>query len=336
MSELIPCLCGEDLLRSEEIKHYPILIKSLISCPIEIYNDLYLTTLHKLAEYCQAMVFSSTEFNQSFGYLERQLKLTTKILQLRRGRLFPKNAGAEQISSEEAAWTYALFSAGLFDDLFYLLTNREVKMVDGKDQTISIWDPLLGPLYKRAKFYEVRLIDRQPKQIDILMAALVEHIIPSSAVKWLRKNSYLFQQWWEVILQTDSFNNEIKQIIQLSKEHYRPQSERSNVSVFLTWIGSHVAHFPDDVFRVKEGLFVKQDAMEKFLLEHQSFSKALLLTELQKENLLIVANDDIYHLYAPKNYVNRNVIKGILLNIDLLPQFSLLLLNRSYNKEIFS
>jgi len=336
MSELIPCIRGEDLLRSEKINHYPILIKSLISCPFEFYNNLYVTTLHNLAEYCQTMVYSSTEFNYPCGFLERQLSLATKILQLRRGRLFPKNAGAEQISSEEAVWTYALFTAGLFDDLFYLLTNREVKMVDSNKQTINIWNPLTGSLYKQSKFYEVRLINHQPNHLDVIMAALVEHIVPLPAVEWLKKYKYLFPQWWDAILQIDSPDNEIKSIIQRVKEKRTPQGKRNHVSVFLGWISNHADNFPDDVFRLRDGLFVKQEVIDDFLREYQSISKSLLLAELQKENVLILEKDDIHHVYAPNNYANRNVVKGILLNVDLLPQFSSMPLNRSYNKDICS
>ncbi len=131
-------------------------------------------------------------------------------------------------------------------------------------------------------------------------------------------------------------DNEIKHIIHQAKGNRCPQEKQSHISIFLTWIGSQAAHFPDDVFRLKEGLFVKQEAIDIFLREYPSFSKPSLLAELENKNVLIFNNNDIYHFYAPTNFANRKVIKGILVNMDGLPQFSLMKLNRSYQKEICS
>lgn len=336
MSELYPCLSGEELLRSEKIKHYPFLIKNFISCSETIYNDLYKKTLHHVAEYCQAMIFSTVMFNHPYGFLERQLELTTKMLQLRRGRLFPKNAGAEQISSEESAWTYALYSAGLLDNLFHLRINREVKMMNSEKQDIGIWNPMASSLYKQAKFYEVRITNHPIEHQDVLMAALAEHIIPISAINWLRKYPHLFKQWWDVILQNDSVDNEMNDMIKKAKASHHPEKQPTHALLFLEWIEKHAADYPDDIFRVKDGLFIKQNAIQDFCGEHPPSSESSLLTELQSDDLLIVIDDEIYHRYAPINFSDRNIITGVILNMDLLPQFESMRLNRSYHKEICS
>src|SRR5437762_1636697 len=117
---------GHELLQQANISNYVREINGLVSCPPTIYEKLYFSTMVKLAEFCQSMPYSETDFNWKYGFLERQLKLAVSALKLRRGILFPKNSGAEAIAAEEAEWTYAIFSASLMRDLYQLQANRIV------------------------------------------------------------------------------------------------------------------------------------------------------------------------------------------------------------------
>ena len=118
--EIIPSLSGRELLRKPEVMHLIHTIQTLISAPNKTYQKLYLSTLYNLAEFCQAMPYSENEFDCSYGFLIRQISLALAALKLRRGILFPKNAGAEAIAAEEAQWTYAIFAGSLVRNLYQL------------------------------------------------------------------------------------------------------------------------------------------------------------------------------------------------------------------------
>src|SRR5205807_10243795 len=95
------------------LQSYLLELKTLVSCPQDIYQRIYLSATYRLAEFCQAMPVSEAESSKPYSLIERQLRLVLAVLKLRRGNLLPKNAGTETIAAEEAQWTYALFTAAL-------------------------------------------------------------------------------------------------------------------------------------------------------------------------------------------------------------------------------
>jgi hypothetical protein len=214
MNILTPCFSGPELLSQDFAKNYLLEIKSLVSCPENIYRQLYLSTLHKLAEYCQAMPFSESEFNDANGFLIRQLQLSIAALKLRRGILLPKNAGAEAIAAEEAQWTYAIFSSALLKDLHNLQLDRVIQLYGAEGSEVKEWSTLFGTLYEKDIYYQMKFIKKKPiDKINIFMAAIIGKVISFIPEKWIRENKYLFSQWWEVLLHEASPNNDIEILI---------------------------------------------------------------------------------------------------------------------------
>jgi hypothetical protein len=214
MNQLIPCLPGSKLLSKVLFIGYLLEIKSLVSCPDNIFRELYLATLYKFAEYCQAMPYSQTEFSDSYGFLCRQLQLTIAVLKLRRGILLPKNAGAETIAAEEAQWTFALFSAALLTDLYSIQLNREIKIYKADGTIVKEWTFLSGPLNESDHYYQMRFVENKPtKKINIFMGAFIGKVISNMQASWLSENKFLFSQWWGAILQADLPSNDIKALI---------------------------------------------------------------------------------------------------------------------------
>lgn len=217
LPEIIPSLSGKELLNKPEVIDILYCIKNLISCPNKMYRKLYTSTLRHVAEFCQAMPYSEKEFNEEYGFLKRQLNLTLAALKLRRGILFPKNAGAESIATEEAQWTYAIFSASLVKNLYQLDENREISRYHLQGDPIDIESPITGSLYKKSLYYSMRFVpDKSINKIDVFMAALSQHIFPTLAISWLSTNTYLFKLWWDVVLHQPTPDNDINTIIQLA------------------------------------------------------------------------------------------------------------------------
>jgi hypothetical protein len=214
MNELMPCLSGSKLLNQDIFIDYLIEIRSLISCPENIFIKLYLDAMYKFAEYCQAMPFSQTEFCDSYGYLNRQLQLAIAVLKLRRGVLLPRNAGAEIIAAEEAQWTFALFSATLLTDLYCLQSDREIKLYKADGNIVTECSFLSWQLNESKLYYQMCFVNKKPSEkIDIFMNTFIGRVISVMQVNWLRTNKFLFNQWRNTILQIVSPNNDIEALI---------------------------------------------------------------------------------------------------------------------------
>jgi hypothetical protein len=216
--ELIPCLSGKHLLKTAS-PYYLQEVKNLVSCPNSLFEELYVTTIYNLAEFCQAMPFSATDFNQSYEFLKRQFNLSIMTLKIRRGLLLPENSDIESIAAEEAQWTYALFSASLLKNMDRLQSDRTVDRFQLQGDYIGEWNPITGSLYKNCFFYTMQFAPKNSTQnADVFMAALTEHIIPEPAKKWLQNNDFLFEQWWEAILNESQVTNPIEAVIKLAGE----------------------------------------------------------------------------------------------------------------------
>jgi hypothetical protein len=328
-NKFMVCLSGIELLQKPKFQPYFSEIRNLVSCPDNIFRKLYLSTLYSFAEFCQAMPFSKIEFNTAYGFLERQLKLVIAVLKLRRGLLFPKNAGTEQISEEEAQWTYALFSGSLLKDVHLLQSDREVYMHKADGEQTGIWLSLSGSLYKRDIYYSMKFV---PKNLtinrDILMAALSGSVCPPEAVNWLSSNSYLFKQWWSVILHQASPENDIEKIIHMAAEKagiallgQSISTDNADLQVnLIKYLTVNIKQNPEHVFKTDDGMFVSLFLLEDFLSENRFTAKNTFFETLEKDNWLVLKNGKPYHELYPKKYEDKRVLNGIILNIDVLPE----------------
>ena len=323
------CLSGIELLQQPKFQPYFSEIRNLVSCPDNIFRQLYQTTLYRFAEFCQAMPFSESDFNTAHGFIERQLKLAIAVLKLRRGFLFPKNAGTEQISAEEAQWTYALFSGSLLKDLYQLQSNREVHLHQASGENIGTWLPLSGSLYEKNIYYSMKFVPKYTAlNTDILMAALSGRICPSEAVDWLFSNSHLFEKWWSVMLHQASQENDIEKIIQVAAEKtgitllgQSASTDKPDLRAdFIKCLIVGIKQNPEHVFKTNEGMFVSLFLLEDFLSENKFTAKNTFFEFLEKENWLILNDGKHYHDLYPKKYEDKRVLNGIIISIDVVPE----------------
>jgi hypothetical protein len=329
------CLSGVELLQKENIKRYFVEIKNLVSCPDNIYRELYLTTLYRLAEFCQTMPFLENDFNNDCGFLERQLKLAVAALKLRRGSLFPKNAGTERISSEESQWTYALFSGSLFKDLYKLSGNRTVQLYESNGEPSGLWAPVLGPLYGQAAYYSTNFSDEIPVvSQDILMTIFSGQVLPSVSIRWLFTNVGLFGQWWDVIIHKVSQENVIENIIReaakksgiilfeqsTTNTNFMPVPDLDYRAEFTKCITHEIEKNQERIFKISSGLFVSTEVVNDFLTTNNIASKNIFIQSLEKEKWLVLTNRDCYHKLSPKKFEDRRVLQGVIINIDFLPE----------------
>jgi hypothetical protein len=339
---LKPCLSGETIFKFEGLNHYIHEIKNLISCPAGIYDDIYLTTLYRLAELCQAMPYSTSELNVSYGLLERQLNLAIAALKLRRGVLLPKNAGAGTIALEEPQWTYAIFSGSLLKDLFVLQNDRNVCLYKETGERIGGWTPLSGTLYQQSLYYDMSYSEKKGVvSASILMAAISGRIIPPMAIRWLSDNENLFKEWWNTILHVETgIINNIDQLITEAAKKLDMQlfvreeiacitptvdtsklilnDGRESIQPLMTWIANNRDLYPEDILRVSKGLFLTKEVIDNYCIKNNSKPNGVFLQKLNDSNCLILNEHDIYHFYAPSRFEDQRILHGIVLNLDCL------------------
>lgn len=331
---LTPCLSGLSLFESNSLKQYLLEIKNLVSCPQDIYQTLYLSTLYRLAEFCQAMPFSEKTFLQTYGLIERQLKLAIAALKLRRGLFFPKNSGAETIAAEEAQWTYALFSASLLRDIHQVQCDRKITLHDENREQIGPWSALSGSLYEKNRYYSITFSSKiSGENRGVFMAAISGRIIPPMAFRWLAENKALFSLWWSTILHDSSQPQEIAKIIEDSAQKLgiillnddpiqcqNESNENALIEHFTGWIIQLSKYNPDSIFRTQKGVFVSEHIIDDFIGQESILSKSVFIQQLEKAHGLELVNDAPYHLLSPKKFEDRRVLRGIILNSSFVPE----------------
>lgn len=328
---LTACLSGDQIIQYASIKYYASEIKNLVSCAEDVYEKLYLMTLYRLAEFCQAMPFSREFFTNPYGLLERQLMLTVAALKLRQGKLLPKNAGTETIAAEEARWTYALFSVCLLRDIDSVQYDRKVTLQQANGEAVNIWAPLSGTLYERAFYYSMKFIKKEPAENpDLFMAAISGRIVPPIAVRWLAGNETLYRLWWASILHERRDDNALEEILEKAAEKTgiillknQPEDHKESeidteIDQLIAWLIKNTKENADHTFRIKEGFFISDHLINDFLSEVPNLSKDQFIQKLNKANKLILKGDGVYHSIAPTKFEDRRVLKGLVLSIDFL------------------
>ncbi len=270
-----------EIVQHEKLKLYLPQIKNLISCPDDIFQNLYLKTLFNIVKLDHL--------------LDERLKFTITALKLRRGMLFPKNAGTEKISAEEAQWTYALFSAILLKDIYELQQVKNLDAFLSNTLTENIVNWLKNNDYLFNQWQEA-----------ITGKADIHNEIEKVRQLAIEKNHVISAH-------PPSTNISDKLIAYLLKNN--PQNT-------------------EQVFKMKIGIFINIALIDNFLSE-TGLSKPALIQALEKDNRLILNDDTPYHTVTPRQLQDRRTLQGIVLKSDALPEaLENLPLNTYFQKQI--
>ncbi len=335
---LFACLSGQQMIEFIPLKHCLNEIRQLVSAPDDVYEKFYLSTLYGMAEFCQAMPFSKTHFDMDYGLLKRQLMLAIAALKIRRGKLLPQQGEIETIAREEAAWTYVVFSSSLLSDIHGVQHDRTVTLHQANGDAAGMWTPLSGSLYEKTRYYRVKWVtNKEITDTAILMAALSGRIIPPAVIRWLADKKALYTLWWETLLHESSASNVLQAIIDEAEKKSEtlfqkpaakqsiPNSGAIQLTQLTTWLISKLKDCPEQLFQTEQGFFVSETLLDDFLAELYKtdnagkINKTTFLQQLMKENLLILKGNDFLHSLVPKQFQDRRLFNGIMLNRDFLP-----------------
>jgi hypothetical protein len=208
---LLPCLVGEQILAQSTINPLIIELKNLVSVPLPLYDDLYLTTLKRVAELCQAMPWDKK--SKPYTLLAEQIRLCCAVLKQRQGLMLPQGSSAERIAEQEPLWTFAFFAGALLFHLSGIQHDRSIVLsnVDGNDKTA--WHPVWGTLYQKEKFYSITWQPYYVLPSNSLGGALIKYLLPQTAFHWLTGSPDIFSIWWQATTNAKDNSNVITQLI---------------------------------------------------------------------------------------------------------------------------
>ncbi|HVV67732.1 MAG TPA: TraI domain-containing protein [Gammaproteobacteria bacterium] len=336
--QLLPCLSGEAISRQPLIQPLLLQLKSLISAPPDVYQQLYLATFTAFAEFCQAMPFDVKQ-PEPYSLLKRQLELAVTALKLRRGYMLPQHSESESIAEQEPLWTYAVFTVCLLTGLARLQTDRAVNLYLNNNEKLGQWSVLAGTLYEPKTYYT---ITARPNHALIdsshCMALLVGKLIPSYAMRWLASYPDVFDSWWQAITsgvqveRNDSLMGLIKKAIE--EIEYPLHSEKlkaikkpaaSTLEDFTVWLEQQYQDSDNDsennsFLRVTPGLFIESKRIDDFLSCYPQYSSQEHLLE-NLHDYLLEKNHSVLHRYRPDRFENRLILEGIILQVMYLPDF---------------
>ena len=117
-------------------------------------------------------------------------------IKLRRGRLLPPGAAAEELAARQDLWTYATATGALLHDLGKPVTDQRVRFYDRQGRELGYWDPWAGPLPAVAGWYRVEFVrERRYRFHERVPPLLVRFILPQRGLSWLASDPEVFAAW---------------------------------------------------------------------------------------------------------------------------------------------
>lgn len=168
-------------------------IRNTVCVTDKVYEELYLYSLTRIAEFCQNM---PTTQGVSESLLQHQMHQALLILSTIRGKLFPSNSLLEDSSKEEPKWVYAIFVYGLLHGLPERQLERQVSLYNLKNEPIGNYHPVFGHFIEGEKYFSFKWDSWFAIPDTALISNIIAHTVSPKAIRWLAKNETLFKQWW--------------------------------------------------------------------------------------------------------------------------------------------
>lgn len=176
-------------------------IRQLVGVPQAHWDELYAAAFEAYALFVQQLPASEAHHHAGpGGMLTHGLEVVREALKLRRGRLLPSGAAAEEMVTLQDLWTYATATASLLHDLGKPVTDLRVQLYNENEQALGPWVPWGGPMYGDATWYRVEFVrDRRYRFHERVPPLLVHFILPRQGLSWLASDPEVLQAWLATI-----------------------------------------------------------------------------------------------------------------------------------------
>ncbi|WP_050798789.1 MobH family relaxase [endosymbiont of Riftia pachyptila] len=172
-------------------------IRQLVGVPRAHWKAFYATVFEAYAGFVQQLPASEAHHHAGpGGMLVHGLEVVREALKLRRGRLLPPGATAEELAARQDLWTYATATGALLHDLGKPVTDQRVRLYDRQGRELGPWDPWAGPLPAVAGWYRVEFVrERRYRFHERVPPLLVRFILPQRGLSWLASDPEVFAAW---------------------------------------------------------------------------------------------------------------------------------------------
>jgi len=172
-------------------------IRQLVGVPRAHWEAFYATVFKAYAGFVQQLPASEAHHHAGpGGMLVHGLEVVREALKLRRGRLLPPGAAAEELAARQDLWTYATATGALLHDIGKPVTDQRVRFYDRQGRELGHWDPWAGPFPAVAGWYRVEFVrERRYRFHERVPPLLVRFILPQRGLSWLASDPEVFAAW---------------------------------------------------------------------------------------------------------------------------------------------
>ncbi len=181
-------------------------IRRHVGVPRAHWNALYDPVFKAYAYFVQQCPASEAHHHAGAGGLIKHgLETVEKALALRRGKLLPPGASAEELAAKQDVWTYATATAALLHDIGKPLADQRLRLYDESGKDLGDWNPWKGFIAPPAASYQVRFVRGRRYRLHPRIPPLLSHLlIPEMGMTWLAEDLDVFEAWLATISGGDS------------------------------------------------------------------------------------------------------------------------------------
>lgn len=190
-------VASKDLLLSEK-KRQALLqqIKDSLAYQASYYQKFAQPLIEKVAVYYQYLPETSTYFGHRGGLLDRALHRTEAAVNLMRQLMRRDESNVP--SEEQKVWLYAVFSAGLLQNIGKLYTEYKITIYDDLGTLVRPWKPVSEEMQTVGTYYShtfIREDSDSEKSKYYITLMLAKQLMPKEGLALLEAHPDIFKAW---------------------------------------------------------------------------------------------------------------------------------------------
>lgn len=202
------------LLATEKRQEHLSKIKELLHLPPKLYDDLYYKVIERFAEFVQGLPQTQYGvFSNVGGFLDHGIERAARALALCLSYFYPEEKSFHTVTSQEALWIYAVFTAALFLDLGKLAVKYKITVCNKDGTSVKPWLPYTGSMLKQGSYYKYDFVKENRDNLGRLVTSLLARQLldeagsdaetggdsASTGFNWLASNPDVLEAWLSML-----------------------------------------------------------------------------------------------------------------------------------------
>ena len=294
---------ADDLLNTKDNLKFVKAVKLLIK-PSTRFNRFYLSTIRKFAEFVQNITENQCGFfSQEIGFLERGLERSSRTLALCLKYFFPEEVNFANISSKDALWIYATFTAALFLDIGKIAVKYSITLFHKKGHSLKKWNPYIASMLGQGDYYEFDYVKENfndlrnfitPMLARQILDSMTDSSLETEGFNWIASDPDILKAWFSLLageedrIPMTSFMSMIPRADIEFIEHNRVNAQIAITDrggeAFLQWLRKELAegrifiNEKDAKIRISEGkIFLSTAIFQEFIDTNPNYKHSELI-----------------------------------------------------------